>query len=94
MPTATELDPKVERKPRSIEVVVLRNEAITTSLLTTLELLHNMEDRLVGRNDQPEVACDNPPSNCHIPILNQQQDKMESLCVEIVDSLNILEENI
>ena len=84
----------VERKPRSIETIIVRNDTITSRLITTLGLLHSIEDRLVGRNDQPEAVCDNPTSTCHILILNQQQDKMESLCVEIIDSVNILEENV
>ena len=84
----------VERKPRSIEAIIERNEAITTTLITALALLRAIEDRLVGRNDQPEEACDNPPSTCHIPILNQQQDKIGVVCAEIIDSINILAENI
>ena len=86
----------VERKPRSIEAIIERNDAITTTLITALALLHVVEDRLVGRNEQPKDKdeCDNPPSRCHIPILNQQQDKLETVCVEIIDSINILAENI
>ena len=84
----------VEKKPRALEKIIERNEEITTTLITALALLHAVEDRLVGRNDQPKEACDNPPSICHIPLLNKQQDKMKTVCAEIIDSINILAENI
>ena len=87
-------EPTVERKPRALEKIIERNDVITSNLITALALLHAVEDRLVGRNEQPEDACDNPPSTCHIPILNQQQDKLETVCVEIIDSINTLAENI
>ena len=87
-------EPTVEIKPRAIEAIIERNDAITTTLITALALLHSVEDRLVGRDDQQKEACDNPPSRCHIPILNQQQDKMGAVCAEIIDSINILAENI
>ena len=89
-------EPTVERKPRALEKIIERNDVITINLITALALLHAVEDRLVGRNEQTEDKdeCDNPPSRCHIPILNQQQDKLETVCVEIIDSINILAENI
>ena len=82
------------RKTRSIETIIARNEAISGRLITALELLHNMEERLIGRSDEAEVAGDNPVPASHVLTLNQQQERIEALCVEIINSINRLEDHI
>ena len=94
-PTAPEPEGRVaERKPRSIETIITRSEAILSRLITALELLHNMEERLIGRSDETETAGDNPVSASHVSTLNQQQERIEALCVEIINSINRLEDHI
>ncbi len=84
----------VERKPRALETIIERNERIARRLLTTSELLHSMVGRLVGGDEGLEVSEEVLTHNNHISILNQQQGIMEALCLDILNSINVLEDNI
>lgn len=80
--------------PRTLDKIVEKNVEIENKLADALSLLHAMETRLTGlREDSPKEG-ENPTETSHLPVLQQQQGKMESLTNQILSVINVLQTHI
>ena len=83
-----------EDKQRTIEGIIEKNSGIENVLAETLSLLLAMEARLVGVREDSPLTEESPNPTSHLPMLQQQQERMESLSHQILSMVNILRSHI